>query len=123
MLDRRQFIRLSAAAAAAGAAGCGPQTEPPPFDAALFRRPARSRTAILAHAQYDDALADTVLRGLRLFPLDVRDRKVLLKPNLVEFDPERRHQHAPRADHRHHRGVPAHGCARGGGGRGPGTPA
>jgi uncharacterized protein (DUF362 family) len=88
MLDRRQFIRLSAAAAAAGAAGCGPQTEPPPFDAALFRRPARSRTAILAHAQYDDALADTVLRGLRLFPLDVRDRKVLLKPNLVEFDPD-----------------------------------
>jgi uncharacterized protein (DUF362 family) len=88
MLDRRHFVKLSAAAAVAGAVGCRPSDgQPPLYDAARFARPARARTAILAHADYDDALADTVLRGLRLFDLDVRDRRVLLKPNLVEFDP------------------------------------
>jgi uncharacterized protein (DUF362 family) len=87
MIDRREFLKLSAmAAAGAAAAGCGAPGQPT-VDPSRFSRPARSRTAILAHAEYDDALGDTVLRGLRLFDLDVRDRRVLLKPNLVEYDP------------------------------------
>jgi uncharacterized protein (DUF362 family) len=87
MLDRRGFIRLSAAASAGAlAAGCR-RPEPPRWDAALFDRPARSRTAILAHARYDAALRDTIRRGLELCALDVRGRRVLLKPNLVEYDP------------------------------------
>jgi uncharacterized protein (DUF362 family) len=32
-------------------------------------------------------VADTLLRGLRLFGLDVRGKTVLLKPNLVEYIP------------------------------------
>jgi uncharacterized protein (DUF362 family) len=85
MLDRRRFIKLSAASAGALAAGCS-RDAPRPWDAG-FRRPARSRAAILAQADYGDALADTVLRGLELCGLDVAGRRVLLKPNLVEFDP------------------------------------
>ncbi|HSK18069.1 MAG TPA: DUF362 domain-containing protein [Longimicrobiales bacterium] len=86
MIDRREFLKVSAMAAAGAAAGCSPP-EQPTVDPSRFSRPDRSRIAILAHAEYDDALGDTVLRGLRLFDLDVRDRRVLLKPNLVEFDP------------------------------------
>jgi uncharacterized protein (DUF362 family) len=87
MLDRRSFIRLTAAASAGAlATGCRAD-EPPRWDTAHFPPLARSRTAILAHARYDDGLKDTVRRGIDLFSLDVKGRSVLLKPNLVEFDP------------------------------------
>jgi uncharacterized protein (DUF362 family) len=86
MLDRRNFLRASAAGSmAALASGC--RQEEPKWDPALFRRPVRSRTAILAHARYDAALTDTILRGLELCGVAVSGRRVLLKPNLVEFDP------------------------------------
>ncbi|MBI1848073.1 MAG: DUF362 domain-containing protein [Candidatus Rokubacteria bacterium] len=52
-----------------------------------WRRPPSSRVAILPAIDYTRPLADVVLSGLRLFRLDVRDRRVVLKPNLVEFDP------------------------------------
>jgi uncharacterized protein (DUF362 family) len=87
MLDRRRFFRLSAAASIGSLAAACRRDEPPRWDAALFSRPHRSRTAILASASYEHGLTDTVLRGLRLFGLEVSGRKVLLKPNLVEFDP------------------------------------
>jgi uncharacterized protein (DUF362 family) len=87
MLDRRSFIRLTAAASAGAlATGCR-RDEPPRWDAADFAPLARSRTAILGHARYDDGLKDTVRRGIDLCGLDVKGRSVLLKPNLVEFDP------------------------------------
>jgi uncharacterized protein (DUF362 family) len=87
MLDRRSFIRLTAAASAGAlATGCR-RDEPPRWDTAHFAPLSRSRTAILAHARYDDGLKDTVRRGIDLCGLDVKDRSVLLKPNLVEFDP------------------------------------
>jgi len=87
MLDRRDFLKLSAAAAATGAlAACHSQPEPP-VDPARFAHAARSRTAILPHATYDDDLTETVLRGLRLCGVAAAGRRVLLKPNMVEFDP------------------------------------
>lgn len=87
MMNRRRFLELSTAASiGALASGCR-RDEPQRWDPAVFRRPERSRTAILGHARYDDGLRDSVLRGLELFGLDVKDRRVLLKPNLVEYDP------------------------------------
>jgi len=49
------------------------------------RRPPRSRVAILSETVYSEALVDSLTRALRLFNLNLRDRSVLLKPNLVEY--------------------------------------
>lgn len=85
MMDRREFLQASAGAALlASLPGCG---DPEPWDGAAYLKPPTSRVAILAADRYDASLRDTVLAGLKLFRLDVRGRKVLLKPNFVEFDP------------------------------------
>ena len=51
------------------------------------RRTARSRVAILSAAEYSEGLVDCVTQALRLFGLAIRDKAVLLKPNLVEYIP------------------------------------
>jgi uncharacterized protein (DUF362 family) len=91
MVDRRRFLHLSAAASVASVAsvaalssGC---RRTPQWDANAFAEPSPARTAIIPQAGYEHGLTDAVLRGLRLFPLTVQGRRVLLKPNLVEFDP------------------------------------
>jgi uncharacterized protein (DUF362 family) len=89
--DRRAFLRGAAAAGAVGVAGgLGLRTllrEPPPWDAAAFPPPGDARVAVLGAASYDGALEAVVLDGLRAIGADVRGADVLLKPNLVEFDP------------------------------------
>jgi uncharacterized protein (DUF362 family) len=87
MIDRRRFIATSTAAGLGLAAGACRRAEPAPWDAAAFQRATSSPVAILGQTDYDGDLVDTVMRGIRLFPLDVTGRRVLLKPNLVEFDP------------------------------------
>lgn len=49
------------------------------------RRPVRSRVAILSSAGYSEGLADSLTRALHLFGLNLRDKSLLLKPNLVEY--------------------------------------
>jgi uncharacterized protein (DUF362 family) len=49
------------------------------------RRPSRSRVAILSALEYLEDLADSLTRAIRLFDLDLRNKSVLLKPNLVEY--------------------------------------
>ena len=49
------------------------------------RRPARSRVAILSAEYYSEGLINLVLSGLREFQLNLREKTVLLKPNLVEY--------------------------------------
>jgi uncharacterized protein (DUF362 family) len=87
MVDRREFLRTSAAIAAVGGlAAC--RREAPGWESGAVQKPDLSPVAVLPAQQYDEAaLKDTVTRGVRLFNLDVRDRRVVLKPNLVEFDP------------------------------------
>ena len=73
MLRRREFV----AAAPLALAACsqkGPAAEPP-------------RVSILRATDYGSQLYDTVRRALAAHQLDVRGKRVLLKPNLVEFDP------------------------------------
>ena len=47
----------------------------------------RSRVAILTAEGYGKSLRDTILRGIKLCGVEARGKRVLLKPNLVEFDP------------------------------------
>ncbi|HXH82178.1 MAG TPA: DUF362 domain-containing protein, partial [Candidatus Tectomicrobia bacterium] len=52
-----------------------------------YRKPASSRVAIVRAAAYGPKLVDEVLAGLRLLGVTAQNRRVVLKPNLVEFDP------------------------------------
>lgn len=82
---RREFLGTAALAAAGVAAGC--RSEPPKFDAAEFAQPKQSRVAILEAETYEGDLVDPIVRGLQLFELAPRGKRVVLKPNIVEFDP------------------------------------
>jgi uncharacterized protein (DUF362 family) len=78
-LDRRTFLAAMAAAPLAAAA-CGRK-----YDPARFQRPAISPVFLAAVTDYSADLADVVLRGMRELDVDVRGKRVLLKPNLVEY--------------------------------------
>lgn len=85
MLDRRQFLKGAITIPlAAGIHGCA---SPAPWSTSAYRKRARSRVAILEAASYDIRLKEILLAGLKLFRLSVRGKTVVLKPNLVEYDP------------------------------------
>lgn len=81
-LDRRRLI-VSAAGLAIGGAATARLL---PEEMLLRdRRPPRSRVAILSAENYSESLADLLFFGLREFRLNLREKTVLLKPNLVEY--------------------------------------
>lgn len=82
-----EFDRRRALVSAAGIAVGGMATARLLPEEMLLRdrRPSRSRVAILSVVEYAEGLVDTLTRALRLFELTLRDRSVLLKPNLVEY--------------------------------------
>jgi uncharacterized protein (DUF362 family) len=73
-ITRREW--LGAAAATVGLAGC-----------AQVRRLEPSLVSVVRAPEYDQRIYPTVRRLLEEHRLDVRGRTVLLKPNLVEFEP------------------------------------
>ncbi|HTX37774.1 MAG TPA: DUF362 domain-containing protein [Bryobacteraceae bacterium] len=75
-ITRREWLTAPAAAGAALLAGC---------NHAVAIRPAS--VSITRAAAYGQGLYDTVRHILEQHRLDVRGRRVLLKPNLVEFEP------------------------------------
>jgi uncharacterized protein (DUF362 family) len=81
-MKRREFLGASLATGALLASCARFEPELPPD-----RRAARSRVAVLPAASYALDLADLLLRGLAAFTPAVRGRRVVLKPNYVEFDP------------------------------------
>ncbi|MGI8741844.1 MAG: hypothetical protein ACR2NN_04610 [Bryobacteraceae bacterium] len=83
-LDRRRAV-ISAAGFAVG----GMATTRLLPEEMLLRdcRSVRPRVAILSATGYSDGLGECVTQALRLFGLPIRDRAVLLKPNLVEYIP------------------------------------
>ena len=84
-LGRRAFLGGALAAGAASTVrGC---TDAPRWERSAIRQPSRSRVAILPAAAYDGGLVEIVLRGLRLFDLPLAGKRVVLKPNFVEHDP------------------------------------
>src|ERR671924_2004785 len=85
VVTRRTFLKASTAAALYPLfSGCD---QGPRWERDVYRRPDTSRVAIIAARSYQKSLKDTVSRGIKLFQLDLRGKVVLLKPNLVEFDP------------------------------------
>src|ERR1700691_2017135 len=78
-MRRRDFLLgCSAGATAMGLAGCSPAGAPRP----------RPPVKITRAAAYSADIYDTMRRVLAEHGLNVRGRRVLLKPNLVEFEPE-----------------------------------
>jgi uncharacterized protein (DUF362 family) len=81
--DRRKLL-LGSAALAAGAAISQRLFQTPSH---ADRRPTLSRVAILHAQEYSEKLEDLLMQGLMLFGLNLTDRSVLLKPNLVDYSP------------------------------------
>ncbi|RPH73287.1 DUF362 domain-containing protein [bacterium] len=83
---RRDFLRYSALGSLYPmVADCN---RSPKWQRDAFRRKENSRVAIVSATRYDRSLRDTIVRGIKLCGLEVRGKKILLKPNLVEFDPK-----------------------------------
>jgi uncharacterized protein (DUF362 family) len=82
-ITRRDFI-IGTTALGAGASVSAPFFRPKYH---FNRRPKRSRVAILHAERYSQELDRVLLKGLQLFPLDVRGKTVVLKPNLVDYLP------------------------------------
>jgi len=90
MLNRRAFLTTSLSAyLASSIPGCPrPQNpEPPRWEHSAYRKPKQSRVAILEAKDYESPLKGTIHKGFDLFHLDVKGKTVVLKPNLVEYDP------------------------------------
>ena len=78
-LSRREF--LSALSVPFIAAACGR----PPYDTSLFKLPEMSAVGLFPATDYSADFKDIIGRGLRELGVDVRGRRVLLKPNMVEY--------------------------------------
>ena len=76
-MRRRDFLLGSAAL---GLAGCGRTSPPRPRSRALVQ--------VTRAASYSQDIYGTMRRVLAAHKLNVRGRRVVLKPNLVEFEPE-----------------------------------
>lgn len=74
-LTRREFLPIAAAGVLAGCAE--------PHRPVL---PGRSVVAVVKAASYSVDLTSKILAGVRECGLDLKGKRVLLKPNLVEFD-------------------------------------
>ena len=80
-IKRRDFFPLAGAGIIAGYAGWEG------LRSRLQPAAAPSPVVVLKASSYSDDLAQRILQGVRECGLNVRDKRILLKPNLVEFDP------------------------------------
>jgi uncharacterized protein (DUF362 family) len=81
-ITRRDLFAGAGAVMLAGYAGWdGRRRRPRPVQTS------KSAVAIVKAASYTEDLAGKMLEGVKACGLNVRGKKVLLKPNLVEFDP------------------------------------
>ncbi len=78
--SRREFLAVTAAALAGSC-------RRPPYRPGDFVKPANSLVALLPAASYDADLVEVIGRGIRELGIEASGRRVLLKPNLVEYEP------------------------------------
>src|SRR5271168_1710087 len=82
-MNRRKFLIASGAAVAGTYAGMKLERQPEK----IADGPAgNSAVSIIRARSYSEDLVSRMLEGVRQCGLDVRDKRVLLKPNLVEFE-------------------------------------
>ena len=89
-MKRRDFLKSTLAAALLPAASCTrTDTERPRvrWSGRSYRKPDHSRVAVLQADHYGEQLEKRVLEGLTVCKVSVAGKNVVLKPNLVEFDP------------------------------------
>jgi uncharacterized protein (DUF362 family) len=84
MTVTRRSLLVGGAALAAGATVSYPMLKPRYYE---VRRAKRSRVAILNALDYSERLEQVLCEGLRIFAVNVRNKSVLLKPNLVDYIP------------------------------------
>lgn len=84
-LSRRHFLKTASTLGAASLAG-GCSERKPTWKRGGYRKPEVSRVAILKAASYDRDLTGVILDGIKSFRLNVAGKRVLLKPNLVEYE-------------------------------------
>lgn len=83
-ISRRDLLAGAGVAALGGyAAWDGSRRRPAPLPPA----PSTAAVAVVKAPSYSVALTQRILEGIRACGLSVRGKHVLLKPNLVEFDP------------------------------------
>jgi uncharacterized protein (DUF362 family) len=86
MISRRTFLKYSALASSLPLVGDCRHTDR--WNAEAFRKQTISQVAILEAKRYDISLREIIAKGVKLCNLEVRGKKIVLKPNLVEFDPK-----------------------------------
>jgi uncharacterized protein (DUF362 family) len=85
MISRRSFLKYSTLATVTPfVAGCGQSHR---WGADAFRKERISQVAVLEALRYDLSLREIIIKGVQLCGLAVRGKTIVLKPNLVEFDP------------------------------------
>jgi len=84
-MNRRNFIGLTAAVATGGYAALK-TSELGKEQNVTDGPPGKSAVAVLKATSYSADLVQPMLEGVRACGLNVRGKRVLLKPNLVEFD-------------------------------------
>jgi len=83
-LSRRRFLKATSTLGVVSLVGCAKRQ--PTWKQGGYRKPDQSRVAILKASSYDRDLTSVILDGIKSFRLDVVGRRVLLKPNLVEYE-------------------------------------
>ena len=85
MISRRSFLKYSTLATVTPfVAGCGQSHR---WRAEAFRKKKISQVAVLEALRYDLPLREIITKGVQLCGLEVSGKTIVLKPNLVEFDP------------------------------------
>ena len=83
-INRRQFLKTATASSIASiAAACSQHARWAP---GAYRKPHQSRVAIFKAENYSKDLIRSILDGIENFPLEVANKRILLKPNLVEYE-------------------------------------
>jgi uncharacterized protein (DUF362 family) len=87
-LTRREWLTIAASAGVAGWAGFRFPTDGSEDENALRDAAAGSKSpvAIVKAASYSGELATRILEGVRACGLDVKGKRIVLKPNMVEFE-------------------------------------
>jgi uncharacterized protein (DUF362 family) len=86
MISRRNFLQYSAFGSVIHlVGGCGQSQR---WGSEAFRKQRTSQVAILEALRYDSSLRQIITEGVKLCGLEVRGKTIVLKPNLVEFDPK-----------------------------------
>jgi uncharacterized protein (DUF362 family) len=81
-MRRREFLLGASGLAAVAGSAC----VRPPYDRSAFSRQSVSPVALLPAATYDVDLVDVIERGARALGVSFTGKRVLLKPNMVEYE-------------------------------------